>query len=158
MTRSTNRGLTLRDGLVAGTIAGLVMSAWKMSTDALLGRGAWRAPELIATIVLGPAAYDGGDRFRPGPTVAGLALHEATSAAMGLLYVPLVRHPALAHRPVVTAVGYALISWLVYQYAIMPWLAPVMARQSSPAGLAVAHIVFGLALGGYARRRTPSAS
>ncbi len=97
-----------------------------------------------------PSAYDGGHRFRFGPAVVGLALHEATSAAMGLAYVPLVRYPVLARRPVVTAVGYALVSWAAYQYGIMPSLAPVMDRHVSPVGLAIAHVAFGLVLGGYA--------
>ncbi len=138
------------NGLAGGAVAGLVMSAWKMGTDVVRGRGLWGAPELIATIPLGPSAYDGGHRFRLGPAVVGLALHEATSAAMGLAYVPLVRYPVLARRPVVTAVGYALVSWAAYQYGIMPSLAPVMDRHVSPVGLAIAHVVFGLVLGGYA--------
>lgn len=146
------------NGLAGGAVAGLVMSAWKMGTDAVRGRGLWGAPELIATIPLGPSAYDGGHRFRLGPAVVGLALHEATSAAMGLAYVPLVRYPLLGRRPVVTAVGYALASWAVYQYGIMPWLAPVMDRHVSPVGLAIAHVVFGLALGGYVVRVTAGQS
>ncbi len=142
--------LSATNGLAGGAVAGLVMSGWKMGTDVVRGRGLWGAPELIATIPLGPSAYDGGHRFRLGPVSAGLVLHEATSAGMGLVYVPLARHPVLGRRPVVTAVGYALASWAAYQYGIMPWLAPVMDRHVSPVGLAIAHVVFGLALGGYA--------
>ncbi len=136
--------------VAGGAVAGLVMSAWKMGTDVLRGRGLWGAPELIATIPLGPSAYDGGHRFRPGPVLAGLVLHEATSAGMGLAYVPLVRHPVLGRRPIATAVGYALASWAAYQYGIMPRLAPVMDRHVVPVGMAAAHVVFGLALGAYA--------
>ncbi len=123
------------------------MSAWKMGADLVAGNGLWTAPQLIATILLGPSAYDGGERFRLAPVAVGLGLHELTSAGMGLVYVPLLRHPALGRWPVVTAVVYALISWAVYQVAIMPWLAPVMKRESSALGLAVAHVVLGVALG-----------
>lgn len=157
-TRERGVRLSATDGLVAGTVAGLVMSGWKMGSDALRGRGLWGAPELIATIPLGPSAYHGGQRFRPGAVLAGLALHEATSAGMGLAYVPLAWHPVLGRRPVVTAVGYALASWAAYQYGVMPWLAPVMDRHVSPVGMAVAHVVFGLALGGYATRIAVSRS
>ncbi len=153
-TRERGVRLSVADGFVAGTVAGLVMSAWKMGSDLLRGRGLWGAPELIAAIPLGPRAYDGGRRFRPGPVLAGLALHEATSAAMGPAYVPLARYPVLGRRPVATAVAYALASWAAYQYGVMPRLAPVMDRHVSPIGLAVAHVVFGLALGGYAVRAT----
>ncbi len=111
---------------------------------------------MIATIPLGPRAYAGGHGFRPALVIAGLVLHEATSAAMGLVYVPLARHPVLGRRPMVTAVGYALASWAAYQYGIMPWLAPVMDRHVSPVGLAIAHVVFGLALGGYTVQVTAS--
>lgn len=140
--------LDVTGGLVAGAGAGLVMSAWKMGLGALQGAGLWGAPQLIATILLGPGAYDGGHHFRLVPVLVGLALHEATSAAMGLVYVPLARHPILGRRPFATAVAYALASWAIYQYGVMPWLAPVMARHVSAPGMAIAHVVFGLALGG----------
>jgi len=147
-THGSRGDLSAEDGLAAGAVAGLVMSAWETGTDVLLGRGAWRAPELIATILLGPHGYDGGRRFE-GAAAVGIALHEATSAGMGLVYVPLVRHSVLGRRPVVTAVGYAVASWAAYQYGIMPRLAPVMDRHVAPLGLAIAHVVFGLALGAY---------
>ncbi len=135
-------------GLVAGAVAGLVMSAWKMGLDALQGAGVWGGPQLIATILLGPSTYDGGHHFTLVPVLVGLALHEATSAALGLVYVPLARHPILGRHPLATAVAYALASWVIYQYGVMPWLAPVMARHVSAPGMAIAHVVFGLALGG----------
>ncbi len=147
-TRRPPPQLDAAGGLAAGAVAGLVMSAWKMGLGALQGAGLWAAPQLIATILLGPGAYDGGQHFRLVPVLVGLALHEATSAAMGLVYVPLARHPILGRRPLATAVAYALASWAAYQYGVMPWLAPVMARHVSAPGLAIAHVVFGLALGG----------
>jgi hypothetical protein len=60
---------------------------------------------------------------------------------------PLVRRPALGRHPLATAVAYALAGWAVYQYAMMPWLAPAMAAHTPAPGLALAHVVFGLALG-----------
>jgi hypothetical protein len=139
--------LTVGQGVVAGLLAGLVMSIWEMSSAMLLGAGLWKAPLLIATIVLGPQVYDGGRQFAVGPVMLGLLLHELASAGMGLAYVPLVHIPLLGRHPIITAVLYAFVSWIVAQYALIPWLSPTMAQHTPPLQLAIAHIVFGVVLG-----------
>lgn len=139
--------LTWYDAIFAGLVAGAVMSVWKMGGDMLMGKGLWRAPKLIGTIALGSVAAEGPHRFDFAPVIWGLGLHELTSAAMGIIYAALLHLPGLGQYPLLTAVGYAFVSWIVAQYALIPSLSRTMARESSPFGLAVAHIVFGLALG-----------
>ncbi len=140
----------LLEGTVAGIVAGIVMSIWKMGQTAVQGKGLWRPPNLFGTILLGKDA-DRTD-FAPVPFLAGMALHVATSAGMGWIYAALA-HPLLG-RPgglglVLASVAYALLSWAIYQYLIMPWLAPIMDRNTSPFWLAVAHVVYGLAFAGW---------
>jgi hypothetical protein len=66
---------------------------------------------------------------------------------MGVAYAALLHLPPLGQFPVITAVIYAFASWIVAQYMLIPALSKTMARQTSPVALAIAYIVFGLALG-----------
>ncbi len=140
----------LPEGTIAGIFAGIVMSIWKMGQTAIQGKGLWRPPNLIATIPLGKDADRTG--FAPLPFLAGMALHLATSAGMGWLYAAFIH--SLLGRPdgrglITWAVAYALLSWAIYQYLVMPWLAPIMDRNTSPFWLAIAHAVYGLAFAGW---------
>lgn len=132
-------------GTWAGVVAGLVMTVWKMAEAWLTGVGAFRPPNLISTIVLGPSANTGS--FAAMPFIVGMTLHILASIAMGVAYAAGSRR--LRHlRPateLLAIVGYALLSWAAYQYRIMPWLAPTMDANVSPVSLAVAHVVFGVA-------------
>jgi hypothetical protein len=141
-------GWWVRVGVWAGVIAALVMTVWKMAEAWLTGAGAFRPPNLIATIVLGPSANTGS--FVALPFLVGMALHMLASIAMGVVYAAgsrRVRHLGPATE-LVGIVAYALLSWAVYQYLIMPWLAPTMDSNVSPVSLAVAHVVFALAFAG----------
>jgi hypothetical protein len=133
------------EGVAAGVVGGLVMTVWKMGEAAIAGAGAWRPPNLIATIALGPSANL--DTFDAAAFAVGMTLHLLASIAMGLVYAAIAgrllpRLPPAAELAAVIA--YALLSWAVYQWLIMPWLAPTMNENTSPASLAVAHVVFAL--------------
>lgn len=137
-------------GAIAGIVAGLVMTAWKMAEAVASGAGLWRPPNLIATIVLGQSADTGtflGDAF-----LVGMVLHLGTSIAMGVVYATLLARPlrnARALTEVAVLICYALISWAVYQWLVMPWLAPIMNRETTALSLAVAHVVFALGFAVY---------
>ncbi len=142
--------MSLLDATVAGLVAGAVMSLWRMSEEAITGRGLWHPPNLIASIVLGERADTG--RFLTSGLIIGMLLHALASAAMGWLYglliAPHTGHwPPLAQIPLI--LGYALLNWALYQYLIMPWLAPVMNRTSRPVSLAVAHLIWGATFAGW---------
>jgi hypothetical protein len=146
--------------MVAGVVAGLVMTVWKMAEAAIAGTGAWRPPNLIATIVLGPTAN--GGTFDLAGFAAGMTLHLLTSIAMGLVYAAIAYRllPRLSAAAELAAlIAYALLSWAIYQWLVMPWLAPTMNENTSAASLAVAHVVFALGFAGWwipstARSRT----
>jgi hypothetical protein len=136
---------SLATGAVAGLVAGLVMTVWKMAEAAISGVGIWRPPNLIATIVLGPSANSGA--FQYLPFAVGMLLHVLTSIAMGVVYAALAARflPRMAPAPEFgVIIGYALLNWAAYQWLIMPWLAPVMDANVSPTSLAIAHVVFAL--------------
>ena len=144
--------ITLWQGIVAGLIAGAVMSVWMMGWGLVAGDGAWSMPQLISTVILGPDGYMGGQIFRAGPVMTGFLLHELTSAGMGLVYAPLIRLPLLRRAPLVTAVFYAFVSWIVAELWLFPFVSDTLAAESTPLQTALAHIVFGIVLGLYARR------
>jgi hypothetical protein len=136
---------SLATGAVAGVVAGLVMTVWKMAEAVIAGVGVWRPPNLIATIVLGASANHG--EFSYAPFAVGMLLHVLTSLAMGVVYAAfaarfLPRVTRAAELGVIIA--YALLSWATYQWLVMPWLAPVMDGNVSPTSMAIAHVVFAL--------------
>jgi hypothetical protein len=145
--------------MAAGVVAGLVMTAWKMTEAAIAGAGAWRPPNLIATIALGPSVNTG--TFDAAAFSVGMALHLLASIAMGLVYAGVASRllPQMsAAAELACVIAYALLSWAVYQWLVMPWLAPTMDAQTSAASLAVAHVVFALGFAAWwiprtARRR-----
>jgi hypothetical protein len=133
------------EGAVAGVVAGLVMTVWKMAEAVITGAGLWRPPNLIGTIVLGPSANTGD--FDGRAFAVGMTLHLLTSIAMGIVYAALAARllPRLSAAAELAAiVAYALLSWAVYQWLIMPWLTPTMDESTSATSLAVAHVVFAL--------------
>lgn len=139
--------ITPGEGLLAGAIAGVVMSLLMMLWDGLAGDGIWTLPQAIATIILGPDAYEGGQQFLLVPVLAGFTLHELTSAAMGLAFVLLLRLPGLSQLAVANAVIYGLVSGVVAEWWLIPRLSETMARHTETGQLLIGHIVFGLALG-----------
>ena len=132
------------DATVAGLVAGAVMSIWKMAEAAIKGEGVWRPPNLIASILLGRRADTG--RFLADGFLVGMALHALASAFMGWFYGIVIADAVQAWSlpaQTVLILGYALLHWAAYQYLIMPWLAAVMNRSTTPLSLAVAHLVWG---------------
>ena len=69
---------------IAGLIAGAVMSVEKMIEAALEGKGFWRPPNLIASVLLGERADTG--RFLLDGFLVGMALHALAPAFMGWLW------------------------------------------------------------------------
>ncbi|MDT8304362.1 MAG: hypothetical protein RRC07_00385 [Anaerolineae bacterium] len=139
--------LTSAEGLLAGAIAGLVMTVFMMLWDGLTGDGIWTMPQLIATIVLGPGAYEAGTHFLAGPVLTGFALHELTSAAMGLFFVMLLRLLKMNNFALGGALVYGLVSGVVAEWWLIPILSETMARHTEPVQLLAGHAIFGLALG-----------
>lgn len=143
-------------GILAGLLAGLVMSIFKMVTDFLRGAGLWLAPQMIATILLGPDAVVDGNQLALMPVAVGFLLHFATSAVMGSYFFLFLNFPLIARYPVWWGVAYGFVAWLVAQYWLLPPLSETMIRNTPPFQLMVAHLIFGWVLGLYAGWRQKS--
>ena len=124
--------LTAGDGLLAGAVAGLAMSLFMIVWDWLAGDGVWTMPQLVATILLGPAAYEGGHHFTLMPTLVGFSLHTFTSAAMGLAFILLLRLPAFADYAIANTIVYGLVAGVVAEFWLIPLLSQTMARHTEP--------------------------
>ncbi len=109
--------MTVLDATIAGLVAGAVMSVEKMAESGLRGRGLWRPPNLITSILLEERADTG--RFLRSGFVAGMALHVLASAFMGWLYgMVTTEHVGTWPAPLeaLLILGYAALNWAAYPY------------------------------------------
>jgi hypothetical protein len=81
-----------------------------------------------------------------------MALHLATSIAMGVIYAAMfggLLRSARVLTELAVLITYSLVSWAVYQWLVMPWLASVMEPETTALSLAVAHVIFALGFAAY---------
>jgi len=140
-----------RAGVVAGTVAGLVMSAAMMLYTQATQGSPWINPNLIAVMWLGTDAAGGGFA---AATMVGFATHVATSALMGIVAVPWIyRLPAW--RTMLVALAYALGSYPLVFAAVLSWANPLMVERSGLVPMAAGHALFGGVLGAVYLRLAP---
>lgn len=94
-------------GLVAGSAAGLVMSAAMMSYMRWRGESLWTGRDRIAAMRMGPEAADGRLTLA---TLIGSLTHLAARALMGVIAVPFVCGLPPWHT-MLAAFSYALASY-----------------------------------------------
>ena len=101
----------LRDGLVAGFIAGTLVEAYLFAT----GVAHWPVVyQWIASTVVGKAAFT-----QPGTVWLGIAMHAAISLGWGVAYaVSTARVPALARRPFAGGTIFGLIVYASMQLVL----------------------------------------
>jgi hypothetical protein len=121
------------DGLLAGGGAGLVMALYLLAAEWLLGEG--------PAAVLGWFDPSGG-----GSSLTGALAHVATAciygAAFGALRLAVPRRAPLW----LSGLIYGLVLWALAVGVVLPGAASSL-RELSPVHFAVAHGVYGLALG-----------
>jgi hypothetical protein len=131
-------GDTAVDGLLHGVIAGVVMAIYLVLIGVMTGAG-------VAAML---SAFDLGQGTSP---VRGALIHLAVSAIYGmafsLLYRLIGRGRSIGRGgSVISGVGYGLLLWLITQIAFAAGIS--VALNSLPAlHLAVAHVIYGAALG-----------
>jgi hypothetical protein len=141
-----------RAGVIAGTVAGLVMAMGMMAYSLVTQGSPWINPNLIAVMWLGLEAA-GGELT--AATMLGFATHMATSALMGLVAIPWIyRLPAW--RTMLAAFAYALGSYPLVFAVIMTWLNPLMVERAGLVPMAAAHALFGVVLGAVYLRLAPA--
>ncbi len=128
-----------RNGAVAGVIADTVMSMAMMTIAILRGDSVWALPNLIAAMWFGPGAGTGTLGL---PTIAGFATHEATSALMGAIAVPIV-DGLPGGRLFVVSLAYALASYPLVFSLVLSWANPTMYTHAPMMQMTWGHLIFG---------------
>lgn len=130
-------------GIIAGSVAGLVMAMAMMGYMYWTGQSVWTNPDLIAAMWMGPEVADGRLTLA---TLVGFMTHMATSALMGVIAIPFI-YKLPPWRTMLAAFSYALASYPVAFATIMSWADPVMVERTRLIPMAAAHALFGIVLG-----------
>jgi uncharacterized membrane protein YagU involved in acid resistance len=131
-------------GAGAGLVAGIVMALVAMMATAIMGKGPFAPPAMIAAIVLGPAAM-----MTPsvGVIVIGLVLHMILSMMFGVVFVLIASR--IATSTILLGAAYGIVLWIVNFYGLSFVSSGARAMVANePIMLAVlTHLVFGIVLG-----------
>ncbi len=139
---------SLRDGIVAGGVAGLCMSLTMALWGAVTGNGIWYPVNLIASTVmtdLQTAPIEQLQTFMPIAALVGTLIHFIISVALGLVFDLLL--PTLPGHPMVWALIIGPVLWFAAEYAILPILNERLTTAIAPQTFIVAHIIYSLVLG-----------
>lgn len=140
----------IRQGAIAGIVAGLVFAAFEMIASAvMMGAAAlWMPLRMIGAILLGKAALDPGYSLIIAG-VAGVAVHLVLAAIYGSLFAALLGGLRSGVAIIGLATVYGVALWLLNFYVIAPRAFPWFA-DADPVIQFVAHaFFFGSVLGLY---------
>lgn len=158
-----DRSELLRQGAIAGAIAGLVLAGSEIIAAMALG-ASWLVPfRLVSALVFGTEAFS--PAFPPPLMLAtGALLHMLLSAVFGVVFLWLLAltFQLSARTPLLLAYGalFGLLLWEVNFLALLPAFFPHVARLFGPVnqfvnGILAYALFYGLILGAcQARRRT----
>lgn len=138
---------TMKNGAVAGLIAGLVFVVLEMLLVPTVGGGsAWGPPRMMAAIAMGEGVLPPPATFDAVIFAVGMVVHFALSALLGVVFAAIAGAMRLgAGALVLVGAGFGLVVYFVNFYgftAVFPWFA--IARNAITI---VAHLVFGAVLG-----------
>jgi uncharacterized membrane protein YagU involved in acid resistance len=103
--------------LVGGALAGLLDITFAITFAMYNGLTPERLLQVVASGLLGKAAYSGGS----ATAAFGLACHFALSLVWMTLFLLAARQiPALAARPLISAVGFGIVVFLVMRLVVLP--------------------------------------
>jgi uncharacterized membrane protein YagU involved in acid resistance len=138
----------LRNGAIAGIVAGLVFAAFEMVVSAfMMGAGAFFMPlRMIGAIALGSEALSASYSILAAG-IAGVIVHIILAIVYGLIFgaIATVLRGPMAYVGLATVFGFAL--WLINFYLIAPFAFPWF-QEASPIVQFIAHtFFFGTVLG-----------
>jgi hypothetical protein len=139
---------SLKDGLIAGAVAGLCMTITMALWGAVTGNGIWYPVNLIAATVmtdLQTAPLAELQSFMPVAVVVGTLIHFIISVALGLVFDLLL--PTLPGHPMVWALIIGPLLWIAAEFAILPILNDRISTAIAPQTFIVAHIIYSLVMG-----------
>jgi hypothetical protein len=129
-------------------LASLVMGMVEMVSEAAAGPGFWSPLVFIAATVLRPLqSVPTPVPFMALPVALGTMGHMMNSIILGFVFGLIFSRFAIGRGALVGAgVGYALLIFAMTWYLVLPVIDPVMLKLN-PASFAVAHVMWGAALG-----------
>ena len=142
-----------RAGLIGGALGGIAMVAVAVVYGVLSGRGIWLPVNLIGAALirdLQGASLETLSQFNAAALVAGLALHLAISTGLGLVFALLL--PTLLGSPVIWSLPIGLLLWSLAGLMAHLLLNPVMVEAVDVPSFLIAHLAYGLMLGGWIAR------
>jgi len=145
----TSTSSTIKKGAIAGLIAGMVLAMWAMIIGAFTpGSGLLAPPQGIAQ-ALGIGVP--GHQVQAVPVIVGLMLHMMNSAVLGIVFALLVAKLAPAAK-IVAGMMFGIAVYVISFYAILRGVLSANAESFLTANPTwswfVAHLMFGVALGG----------
>ena len=140
-----NRSRAISGGILAGLIAGAVLTAFIMAMNLQQGRDVWLALKGAGTPILHDRARDPG--FDAYAVLIGGAVHFGISALWGLVFSVLF-YGASKLGTVALGAAWGIVVWLVMYYLVLPIAGMAAVPKMVPIGHAVLeHVLFGLAIG-----------
>lgn len=140
-------GNLVLQGIVGGIIGAVLMGMLSMILFPLLGIGGFFQPMNLIGAVFNQS-WEMVSGFALGPSVVGIIVHMMMSMIVGVIGSYLSRALHLDY-PLIWAVVYALIIWAIAELVILPLVDPILARLFPAWLFALAHIMYGIGLGGY---------
>ena len=139
-------------GVVGGLLGGAAMTLVAIGYGFASGYGPWLPVNLIgATFVrqLQDAPIGQLVNFNANALLAGLALHMVLSVSLGLLFSLLL--PTFPGSPLIWSLTIGPGLWIIVSWLILPMINPLMAHYVDHGSFFIAHLVYGLVLGGWIR-------
>lgn len=139
------QGTVVRNGAIAGLIAGMVMAMWAMIVTAVTGAGLLAPPQMIAEPFFGP--------FHPGAVhlaafVVGLMIHMMFSIVFGIIFGLIWQKIALGgFVALLGGMIYGLVLWALMGYVVGPIVGSHIAQEMPSGAWIAAHLMFGGVLG-----------
>jgi hypothetical protein len=151
-TRTKSTGLWTREAALGGLLAGIVMAMVAMMYT-LVAQG-----DLLAPLKQMGATFFPADSGSGISLLAGLMLHMVMSIIFGVVFGLVVVGRASGYGPLVIAgVLYISVEWAIARIVVLPRVDPPLVSTFGAIGGIVAHMMFGIVLGGWlAWRFAPS--
>lgn len=143
MTTTQSNAFPLGRAIVGGLIGSIVMAMWAMMVSLFSGMGFWTPVQLIAATWMGSQAMM---HVTVGVILTGLMTHMMMGIMLGIVLAgafAVFRIPTGSSR-LLWGIGYAIVVWIVNQYAVLPIVDPLMASHMPPWAFALAHMMFGV--------------
>jgi hypothetical protein len=139
-----NRNRAIGGGILAGLIAGAVLTAFMMAMSLNEGRDVWLAVKGAAAPILGDRASDPG--FDAYAVLIGGAVHFGISALWGLAF-SILFYGASRLGTLALGAAWGVVVWLVMYYMVLPLAGMGDVPKMVPLGQAVLeHVMFGVVL------------